>query len=245
MDSEIARDEATVAYFDDHVPEYGSARLVPAAEFIKALGGEGASLIDLGCGTGNTLEYLVAETGVGEIAGLDISAKCLEKVDERLGCETHLGSILDRDLVDEIGPRYDFAVVAAVLHHLIGSTRKASRELAELAVANSKRVLKPGGHLIVHEPVYYPYAAMSALFYVKKGLTSVTSRRIGLFGYWNNIGPPVVSYYTNERLEEMMGAGDPGTIVHRHVKAESVPAPVRPVLRKTSTTLVVRRDHPA
>jgi ubiquinone/menaquinone biosynthesis C-methylase UbiE len=237
----VPRDEETVAYFDQHVPEYGSARLEPAARFIKEHAGPGASLIDLGCGTGNTLEYLMSASGIVDVAGLDVSSNCLSKVEERLGCKTYLGSILDKDLVDRIGPNYDFAVVAAVLHHLIGGTRSESARHAELAVANSKRVLKPGGHLIVHEPIYYPAAAMSALFYLKKGLTRVTSRRVGLFGYWNNIGPPVVSYYTNERLEEIVQAGERADVVDRDIKVETVPTALRPVLRKTSTTLILRK----
>jgi SAM-dependent methyltransferase len=241
MSADVPRDEETVAYFDSHVPEYGSVRLEAAARFIREKASPDASLIDLGCGTGNTLEYLRAESGIETIAGLDISANCLERVEERLHCETHLGSILDRSLMEKIGQRFDFAVVAAVLHHLIGPTRRASAELAELAVENSKLVLKPGGHLVVHEPIYYPYAAMSGLFYLKKGVTRLTSRRVGIFGYWNNIGPPVVSYYTNERLDEIVLQGG-GTVVDRHVEEETVPAPLRPLLRKTSTTVVVRTD---
>ena len=66
--------------------------------------------------------------------GTELAAN-LAKVEERLGCETHLASILDTARADEIGPRFDFAIVAAVLHHLIGSTRRDSRRLAELAVA--------------------------------------------------------------------------------------------------------------
>ena len=90
--------------------------------------------------------------GIEGTAGLDVSARCLEQTRERVDAETFLGSVLDRELVDSIGPKYDFAVVAAVLHHLIGDSRRESREHAKLAVANSKRLLKPGGHLIIHEP---------------------------------------------------------------------------------------------
>jgi SAM-dependent methyltransferase len=242
MEGKVARDEATVAYFDDHVPEYSNERLEPASRFVRSHAAPESTLIDVGCGTGNTLEYLVAETGIRRVAGLDISANCLEKTAARLPCETHLGSILDRELADEIGPRFDFAVVAAVLHHLIGSTRRESRRYAELAVANSKRLLQPGGHLIVLEPVYSPYPAMTALFYVKKGVSRFTHRRVPVLGYWNNIGPPVVSYYTTDRLKEIVKAGEPGVLVDEHVDESSPPRPLRRLIGRAVTTLMVRKS---
>jgi len=243
--AEVARDEETVAYFDEHTPEYGTSRLDPAARFIRKHGGEGASLIDVGCGVGNTLEYLVDAAKLKDVAGLDVSARCLEQTRERVEAETFLGSVLDRELAESIGPRFDFAVVAAVLHHLIGGSRRESREHAEEAVANSKRMLKPGGHLIVHEPVYSPYAAMTALFHLKKTVTRVTDRRIGLFGYWNNIGAPVVSYYTEPVLEQMLTAGDPAVVVERHVERWEPPPLVRPFVGKASVTFIARKNSSA
>ena len=243
--TDVARDEDTVAYFDQHTPEYGTSRLEPAARFIRERGHEGSSLIDVGCGVGNTLEYLVHAGGIEGTAGLDVSARCLEQTRERVDAETFLGSVLDRELVESIGPKYDFAVVAAVLHHLIGDSRRESREHAKLAVANSKRLLKPGGHLIIHEPVYSPYSAMTALFYVKKTVTRITDRRVGLFGYWNNIGAPVVSYYTEPVLEEMLRAGEPATVVERHVERWEPPRLVRPFVGKASVTLIARKAPPA
>jgi SAM-dependent methyltransferase len=240
--TEVARDEETVAYFDEHTPEYGTSRLEPAARFIREHGGAGASLVDVGCGVGNTLEYLVKAGRLESAAGLDVSARCLEQTRERVDAETFHGSVLDRALVDSIGPRFDFAVVAAVLHHLIADSRRDSRKHAELAVANSKRLLKPGGHLIVHEPVYSPYSAMTALFYVKKTVTRMTDRRVGLFGYWNNIGAPVVSYYTESVLEEMMLAGEPASIVARHEERWEPPRLVKPLIGKASLTLIARKN---
>ena len=234
----VRRDEGTIAYFDQHTPEYSVQRMAPAAGFIRRLAGPGASLIDLGCGSGNTLEYLRSATGVERVAGLDVSPRYVSLVEERLGCEAFLGSILDRELVEDIGPRFDFAVLAAVLHHLIGRTRSESRRYAELAIENARRLLRPGGYLIVHEPVYYPPSGMTALFYVKKGIARLASRRVTLFGYWNNVGAPVVSYYTNEALLEMAG---PASLVEGDVREESVPRGMSRVIRKTSTTLALRR----
>ncbi len=233
---EVRRDEDTIAYFDSHAPEYSSERLTAVAEFIRERAPVDASLIDLGCGAGNTLEYMSSHAGVERIAGLDVSSTYVEAVRERLGCDVYLGSILDESTVAKIDERFDFAVVAAVLHHLIGRSRRESQAYAGLAVANAKRLLKPGGHLIVHEPVFYPHLAMSAVFYVKKAMTRLTKRRVPIFGYWNNIGPPVVSYYTNEDLEEILRTGREGEIVYRDIQPAAVPAAVRPLIHRFNST---------
>lgn len=236
---EVRRDEDTIAYFDSHAPEYSAERLTPVADFIRDHAAAGASLIDLGCGAGNTLDYISKHAGIETIAGLDVSSTYVSMVEERLGCRAYLGSLLEESTVAAIDERFDFAVAAAVLHHLIGRTRRESQRYAALAVENAKRLLKPGGHLIVHEPVFYPHLAMSGVFYVKKAMTRVTKRRIPILGYWNNIGPPVVSYYTNEDLEEILEAGRASKVVLRDIRAAAVPAPVRPVIRRFNSTFAV------
>jgi SAM-dependent methyltransferase len=234
-------DAATAAYFDRHVPEFGVERLERTADFIRRHAKPGASLIDLGCGAGNTLEYLRDSTPVEVVAGLDVSQSMLDKTRARLGCHTYYGSIFDRDFVSSLDRRYDFAVLAAVLHHLIGRTRNQSRGLAQRALRNSVELLEPGGHLIVLEPIFYPSIAMDALFYLKKGVSRLTSKRVGVGGYWNNIGAPVVSYYTNEELVEMVERTPGLEIVEREVKPDSLGPVLDRVLRKTSTTLAARR----
>ena len=139
-------DTDTVAYFDEHVPEYSVGRLERPAAFISANGGATASIVDIGCGAGNTLAYLRDATGASALCGVDVSANLLERTREAVpGCETHLGSIIDPALVDQIGrERFDFAVIAAVLHHLIGRTRRESHERARLAVLHAPRAAQAG-----------------------------------------------------------------------------------------------------
>ncbi len=235
------RDEATIAYFDSHVPEYSVGRLDRATAFVRTHASAGASLIDLGCGTGNTLVHLREQTPIGEVVGLDVSSRCLEITRGRIGCETYQGSIFDRSIVATIGRTFDFVLVAAVLHHLIGRTRSASRAYARAALENALRLLSPGGHLIVMEPVIYPSWAMDGLFFLKKGVSRITSRRVPIGGYWNNIGPPVVSYYTNEELREMAMMSGPVRIVVFDAEEMAVPRLARRIMRKTSTTMIVEK----
>ena len=238
-----ATDPKPEAYFDTWTPEYDATRFAPAVEWIRRLAGEGSTLVDVGCGSGNVLAYLRAETGLGRLAGMDVSPRCLERTRLRVGCETHQGSILDAGLVERLAGRFDFAVLGAVLHHLVGRTRRASRERARLALAHAVSLVRPGGHVIVHEPVFYPPWAMDLVFHAKRVASALTSRRLELFDPWNNLGAPVVSYYTGEELQQMV-AEDPRAEL---LDLRSVPAYLSSlqraacIRRREDATLVVRR----
>jgi SAM-dependent methyltransferase len=235
-------DPDTVAYFDDHVPAYSTWRLDFPAEFIRANLSTDSAIVDIGCGAGNTLAHLREATGVQSLCGIDVSERLLERARKEVpGCDTRLGSILDDALVADIGARFDFAVIAAVLHHLIGPSKRESHELAAKAVGNALDLLRPGGHLIVVDEAFSPRPAVNALFYVKKALTRLTSERVGVFGYWNNIGPPVVSYYSERQLLAMVSCGGRTTLVDSHREPERLSAPAGYVFRKLNLTLVARK----
>jgi 2-polyprenyl-3-methyl-5-hydroxy-6-metoxy-1,4-benzoquinol methylase len=238
--SGIPRDVKTAAYFDEQVHDYSVGRLSFAAEAIARRADAGASLLDIGCGTGNTLQYLGQAAGIEDLYGIDVSATCLETVRERIGCPVWHGSVLDDDLVERVGRRFDFVVLAAVLHHLIGPTRRASKGYASLAVHRGLDLLEPDGHLVVHEPIFYPRAAMDGVFYVKKALTGITSRRVELGGTWNNIGAPVVSYLTNEELIRMVEADGRAEIVEQEIVPDDSVS-LSSLISKTNTTLVARK----
>lgn len=239
--SDTPRDLKTERYFDDHVPEYSDDRLEYTARTIASLGGgPGSSLVDLGCGAGNTLRFVKEETGIEDCFAIDVAPNLLAKAAEVSGCQTMVGSLMDRELPGKVGRTFDFAIIAAVLHHLIGRSREASRDLARSAVETALDMLEPGGHLVVVEPIYYPRVVMDGLFWVKKAVSSVTSSRVQLGGYWNNIGEPVVSYYTNEELEQMVTANGRAEVVARDIDPEAL-GRLNAVLNKTNTTIVVRK----
>jgi SAM-dependent methyltransferase len=244
QDTRVApsEDEATIAYFDSHTPEYSLDRLKHAADFIRAHADPDSTLLDVGCGVGNTLEYMAREAGIAHMAGLDVSEKILAQAKERLGCETYHGSILDPKVVDAVPERFDFVVIAATLHHLIGPNRRDSKDRARLAYRNALDLVKPGGHVIIHEPIYAPRLSTWALFWVKKGVTAVTSKRVAVGGYWANIGPPVVSYLTNEEVDAIARSDSRGTVVDTHSEKSDPPLIARPVLRRWDTTVTVRRS---
>jgi SAM-dependent methyltransferase len=189
------------------------------------------------------LAYLREATGLHHLTGIDVSPRYLEQARDRVGCRTHEGSILDPDLVAGLQGRFDFALLGAVLHHLVGRTRGGSRERARQALVNTVSLLRPGGHAIVLEPVFYPSWMMGVVFYTKRIVATVTSRRLELFDQWNNLGAPVVSYYTNEELVEMTRRDPRAEIVDVRSSPAYLSSLQRAafIRRREDTTLVLRR----
>ncbi len=231
-------DAETVRYFDSHVPEYSDGRLDRVAEFLATSARPDSTLIDVGCGVGNTLDFISRSADMTRLSAMDVSESCLVKTRERVECDTLHGSVLDRDFIAGLAGGYDFVVVAAVLHHLVGSTRRESRANAREAIGNSLMLLKPEGHLIIVEPVFRPRLAMDSVFWLKRTVSRVTSRRVGVLGYWANVGQPVVSYYSPDELNAMV-IGEGGSIEQSWLDGIRLPMPLRLIFKRHEASLIV------
>ena len=202
--AEKHEDKITLSYFDNNTPNYTAKRYKAIIDFINQQNRENASLIDVGCGDGTVLKAFQEETNISEFTGMDISNNYLKLAKEKVGCNTFNGSILDDDLIKKIDKKFDYVVVGAILHHLIGDNRAKSRELAKKALKNAFELLSSSGHLIISEPTYSPKESMDRVFNIKNFITKFTDDRINILGYANNIGAPVVSYYDKNILMDMM-----------------------------------------
>lgn len=198
-------DEKTQAYFDNFVPHYRPERFDFAINFLNQLPTENLSLLDIGCGDGATLAMIKQSTGIRQLTGLDISPNYLAKARNSVNCETIEGSILDDKVAEKLQGKYDICTLGAVIHHLIGNTRRESRELGSLCVKNAMRLLRPGGRLIIFEPTYTPKLMMDLVFWIKKTCVRFTGHRIEILRSWANLGEPVVSYYTPQELDRFIG----------------------------------------
>jgi 2-polyprenyl-3-methyl-5-hydroxy-6-metoxy-1,4-benzoquinol methylase len=195
-------DLKTIKYFDEYLPDYGKGRLASVIKYLNENGVEGRSLLDVGCGTGGTLKHIQEQTGISNLAGMDVSEGSLKQAAERTGCRTMAGSVLDKKFIASIDQQFDYVVVIQILHHLIGPNREASRQCARQAIENTLPLLKPDGALIVIEPCFTPKVTMDLVFYTKKIISKFSNKRLTLFSRWNNFGAPVVSYYNEQ---EMLG----------------------------------------
>jgi ubiquinone/menaquinone biosynthesis C-methylase UbiE len=119
---------------------------------------DGMRVLDAGCGSGPLMEDLRAEGAL--VSGFDLSSAMLDLARERLGedadlCVADLGGSLPHP-----DDEFDVVVVSLALHYV---------EDWASALAELRRVLKPGGRLVVsiiHPAVYaitYPDADYFAL----------------------------------------------------------------------------------
>lgn len=109
---------------------------------VRALAGRlpaNARLLDVGCGTGGTMDRL---RSLGEVWGLDMEPLALELCRERGHTNLTLASATDMPFPDN---HFDGIVALDVLEHIEDHV-SAAKEIA--------RVLKPGGTLVVTVPAY-------------------------------------------------------------------------------------------
>jgi SAM-dependent methyltransferase len=112
-----------------------STRRLYAREHLRARPGH--RVLDLGCGTGDILEFLPPV----RYEGYDISADYIDRARRRFGSrgEFHCRAV-DESL--EVPPgSFDLAIAHGVLHHLDDATARALFRVA-------RRALKPGGRLV-------------------------------------------------------------------------------------------------
>jgi SAM-dependent methyltransferase len=234
-------DRQTVEYFDRHQHEYSLERLSHVVSSLQVMVLPGESMVDIGCGTGNTIEMLVGDTPLKNFAGIDVSENYTRLTCGRTGSRTYHGSILDREFIASIPEKFDYALLASVLHHLVGRTRRESRALAVRAMENAMELLLPGGVLFVVEAAFSPSIVMDAVFHIKRMVAHFTPERVEIGDSWHNIGPPVVSYYSNEQLVRMAGEVGGAELIDRDIQEKRVRSFPMSILGRTNTTLLIRK----
>jgi SAM-dependent methyltransferase len=194
------QDKQTHNYFDKFTPHYDPKRFSFALNYLVEVATDEETVLDIGCGDGATLYLIKENTPLKNLVGLDISKKYLRKAEKLLGCDTIEGSILDKKRLEEHLGKFDYCILGAVIHHLIGKNRKESFNHTKNCLRNSIELLKPGGTLIIFEPTHSPSMLMDLVFWIKKIVVNLTNKRVEILQRWANIGQPVVSYYTPEQL---------------------------------------------
>jgi len=108
----------------------------------------GASVIDVGCGTGEAIRYLRRSVKGGLLAGLDLSPRMIEtarrKFGEAPGVEWRVG---DAECIPWPDSTFDLAMATFTIHHCLHP---------EQALAEIRRVLRPGGRFFLVELIFPP-----------------------------------------------------------------------------------------
>jgi SAM-dependent methyltransferase len=133
--------------YDDLASLYDRARAVRAEQTIiplvlKFLPSARSRALDIGCGTGQLVWHLASQFKT--VVGADYSIGMLREA-RRLNAQTLNVKLvrMDAERLAFHSDSFDFVLAASLLHHVHPS----------LAVAEAKRVLRPGGRLLVIEGV--------------------------------------------------------------------------------------------
>ncbi len=129
----------------DALARAGEARLAFTRKALRMLPGlDAPRILDVGCGRGDPTLELAALTG-GEIVGLDIDRRSLDDMSARAAerglagrVRAVLGSMIEMEFASE---SFDLVWAEASLH-VVGF---------EAGLDIARRLLKPGGFLVIHE----------------------------------------------------------------------------------------------
>jgi len=197
----------------------------------------GASLVDLGAGTGNTLAFLRDALALGPLLAVEQDPARAALAEVRLGCPTLAASVLDPAAFPPHRGRFDVAVAGDLLHHLVGTSRRDSRAQARAALELARDLVRPGGWLALLEPTFRPRAVATLALHLKRAVARRRTLRLELGPAWLNPGPPVVCLHTADDLRRLLGAL-PGVEIVAEARHERYsPWP----LRRGRVTLLARR----
>lgn len=180
----------TAAAYDRRWQEYLRVTIDATLEALPSAAG--ASVLDIGCGTGLLLERLMAREPTTGATGVDVTPEMLDVARRRLGSRAQL-LLADAAALPFPPGSFDLAATSSVLHHWA----RPAAALSEIA-----RVLKPGGVLVLtdwradhiptrlrdiglrigdrsHRRAYTPGAARSMLEAAGFDIDSVRRYRLG------------------------------------------------------------------
>jgi len=167
-------DKLSVAHFDSIAPEYAGATdaLDPLYD---AISGElaaivaGKDVLDVGSGGVFPFERRLAAS----VTSLDVSPEMLARVPE--GVAAVLADARDmRPIADS---SFDAVLFSLSFHHVAAPTVAGAEAAQAEALGEALRVLRPGGRLVLYEPVLSP-----ALFAIERALFVPISALFALAG---------------------------------------------------------------
>lgn len=132
--------EKTKEYFENNADSFSGSRswLWPELDELKKYLQDGEKILDLGCGNGRLFE-LFKDKNV-EYLGVDSSLKFIEIAKKKYGDYFKVADAFNLPFSDS---SFDSVWSIAFLHHV------PSKQLRIMALSEIKRILKPGGKVII------------------------------------------------------------------------------------------------
>jgi ubiquinone/menaquinone biosynthesis C-methylase UbiE len=121
-----------------------------------------ADILDVACGTGSLLAGL-ARSGFTSLAGVDLAPRMLDVAREKLAAQNAHADLRVADAEDSLpwaSESFDIAALTAALHHFY-RPHDALREI--------RRVLRPGGRVLVIDPCFFTPVRQIVNLYLRIG----------------------------------------------------------------------------
>jgi ubiquinone/menaquinone biosynthesis C-methylase UbiE len=122
------------------------------------------------------------------VIAMDVAPAMLDKIQEP-SVEKVVGDAQDMEVIED--ESVDIVIFQLVLHHINGPNVKETIELLEKILAEARRKIRPGGHLVVTEVLLSPW-----LFRLESGLFRATRFILSRFSV------PMIFMFTQPILRE-------------------------------------------
>ena len=157
-----SEESADSDFFDQNAARYGDVKPwfydFYFVEFVKK-NRTGASLLDVGAGSGTFLRLIREYVPEMQVTALDSSIRLLDQIEDH-SIRKVVGRVPDLNL--DLDERFFFIHVKEVLHNLVGKTTQESLNLVRESLFAIKEHLDDAGFMMIHELYWETYVVPSA-----------------------------------------------------------------------------------
>ena len=217
---EAIHDKYYEATTDDFATQYKIDHIFRPID--RLLDADAKSIVELACGDGSTGRWLKQRRPGIRIVGTDISEKAARDYERATGSRCYVADFTKPFEIDE---RFDAAIACGGIHHFVADL--------DVAFANIRRLLRPGGSLIMSEPnADYFLQPLRALWYRldRKNFEACTERALSHDAMLKQFS----KYF---RCESVVYKGGPGALLLLHNWALRIPQSWKPWYARPLTAI--------
>lgn len=189
-------------HFEDHM----------ILEFIKKTCTPNSQLLEVGGGNGYMSDLISSNTPIKIFYNSEIVPEVYET---QINTDVNLigSSALNLPYKD---CTFDYIIVKNLLHHLVGKTRRESKENAKKAIKETSRVIKDGGYIIILEQ-YNKYSLFASIVFYLTIFGSLFKIGLKSFGWGVDV---IVSFLTPKQIKMLIEKENIKIVVHKLSRLE-------------------------